>query len=184
MPLGIRIFNHDFRQVDSVFPTENIKTSCRSFIITAGISLVSIGNGNTALLAGAIAATATLIESVVRGIFNLVFPRGGFDQQNWATYLIAYPLTSCLTVTPLENLIGCSYEPSGHFLRLLANLFIWRTDIIEATADDRILSQARGRWVVSFQDSADAQIPLAQEVNDRQSLCTISPKRVAQAYAW
>ncbi len=122
-------------QVDSVFPKDNIKAACRSFLITGGISLISIGSGNAALLAGSIAATATLIESVVRGIFNISFPMGGFDQQNWMTFLIAYPLTASLAVTTLQNLIGCVYKPSDPFLISLANFFIWANDTAEANED-------------------------------------------------
>jgi hypothetical protein len=119
-------------QVDSVFPKDTIKAAFRSFLITGSINLISIGSGNAALVAGSIAATATLIESVVRAIFNISFPMGGFDQQNWTTFLIACPLTNSLSVTPLQNLIGCVYKPSDPLLRMLANFFIWANDSLEA----------------------------------------------------
>ena len=122
-------------QVDSVFPKDTIKAAFRSFLITGSINLISIGSGNAALLAGSIAATATLVESVVRAIFNISFPMGGFDQQNWTTFLMAYPLTNSLSVTPLQNLIGCVYKPSGPLLTILANFFIWTNDTVEANED-------------------------------------------------
>ena len=60
---------------------------------------------------------------------------GGFDQQNWMTFLIAYPLTASLAVTTLQNLIGCVYKPSDPFLISLANFFIWANDTAEANED-------------------------------------------------
>lgn len=135
--MAIRIDYHHLQniQVDSVFPKDNIKAAFRSFLITGSISLISIGSGNAALLAGSLAATATLVESVVRGIFNISFPMGGFDKQNWITFLIAYPLTNSLAVTPLQNLIGCVYKQSTPLLTILANFFIWANDTLEANQD-------------------------------------------------
>lgn len=100
------------------FPTEVPKKAAQGFIVTAAINLCSGFSTHVALLGGAIAATATIIEAVTRPIIRSVFRGNRFV----AKFIqLAVPQAIALGLaTSVVPWIGVSYKMSSYLLPLIA----------------------------------------------------------------
>ncbi len=106
--------NHYIRN----FPTNVPVKAAQGFIATAAICLLAGGAANMALLGGAIAVTATLIEAVARPIILAVFqdaPFIGAAIQIFIPEMLALGLAA--SAAPL---IGLSYKMTSPLLSVLA----------------------------------------------------------------
>lgn len=100
------------------FPTEVPTKAAQGFIATATISLFTGCAGNVALLGGAIAATATIIEAVTRPIIRAIFsenPRIAKFIQICTPKMMALGLAA--SIAPW---IGVSYRMTSILLPLIA----------------------------------------------------------------
>ena len=104
--------------IDNYLPQDKIHVAAQSFVLSASMSLLVTGvSAKTAFIAGTLAATATLVESVARPILHATFPEWGLNKKNWVTFLVTHSLITSLAIKPLEILTGCTYTTPS-FLKL------------------------------------------------------------------
>ena len=100
------------------FPTNLPVKAAQGFIATAVISLIAGSAVNVALLGGAIAATATVIEAVTRPLIRAIFPNNetvGFVIQIIIPKMFALAIAG--TVSPM---LGVSYKVSNSLSAFIA----------------------------------------------------------------
>ena len=111
------IQSHYIQHLPSEMPTK----AAQGFIVTAAISLLAGCSANVALLGGAIAASATIIEAVTRPIIRAIFPNHSTIASCIQVYI---PNTIALGVaSALTPWIGVSYKMTSALL----SIFAWIT---------------------------------------------------------
>lgn len=100
------------------FPNEVPIKMAQSFLVTATICLVSGGVANVALLGGAIAATATVIEALTRPIIKSVFSRTPIIAR--CIQVVIPQLMALRFSVLLTPLIGVSYKATSFALPFIA----------------------------------------------------------------
>jgi hypothetical protein len=100
------------------FPAEVPTKAAQGFIITGAVSLLYGSSANVALLGGAIAVTATLIEALTRPIIKAIFPENPFIVK---CIQVCVPRILALGgAIALAPWIGVSYEITSFFIPLIA----------------------------------------------------------------
>lgn len=100
------------------FPTEVPTKAAQGFIATATISLIAGCASSVALLGGAIAATATIIEAITRPIIRAIFPETPFIAK---LIQICIPKMMALGLAAsIAPWIGVSYKMTSILLPLIA----------------------------------------------------------------
>lgn len=100
------------------FPAEVPTKAAQGFIVTAVINVCTGSANNVALVGGALAATATIIEAVTRPIIRALFP----ENPGIATFIqICIPKMVVLSLaTSIAPWVGVSYKMSSFLLPLIA----------------------------------------------------------------
>jgi hypothetical protein len=104
------------------FPAEVPMKAAQGFIVTAAISLIAGNAANFALLGGAIAATATLIEAIARPFIQAVFPDNPLIGS--AISIVVPNMIALGLAASLVPWIGISYKVTSSVLSLLAWLVL------------------------------------------------------------
>ncbi|HEY5234881.1 MAG TPA: hypothetical protein VIJ14_01785 [Rhabdochlamydiaceae bacterium] len=99
-------------------PAEVPLKAAQGFIVTAAISLIAGNAANIALLGGAIAATATLIEAIARPFIQAVFPDSPFI--GMAISIFVPNMLALGLAASLAPWIGISYRVTSSFISILA----------------------------------------------------------------
>ena len=115
MSVGLTTFQDNYIRN---FPTQVPMKAAQGFIATAAIGLIAGTAANIALLGGAIAATATLIEAVTRPIIRAIFPENPFIGR--AIQIITPRIMALALAASLAPWVGATYTITNRLLPLLA----------------------------------------------------------------
>lgn len=115
MSVSLGVIQNNYMQS---FPTEVPTKTAQGFIITATINLLNGYNCSVALVGGAIAAIATIIEAVTRPIIRAIFS----ENPNIAKFIqIVIPKMMALGLAALvAPWIGVSYKMTSVLLPIIA----------------------------------------------------------------
>ena len=102
------------------FPTEVPTKAAQGFLATAVMNLLVGSASNVALVGGAIAATATMIEAVTRPIIKAVFPENpGAAQLIPIVMSVVMALNLAASIAPW---LGVAYKMTSGLMPLIARL--------------------------------------------------------------
>lgn len=104
------------------FPAEVPIKAAQGFIVSVAINLVAGAASNMALVAGAIAATATIIEAVTRPIIKAIFP----ENPKVATVIqVTMSKTIALGLAAsVAPWLGVAYKTTSVFIPIIAWLVL------------------------------------------------------------
>ncbi len=104
------------------FPQQVPVKAAQGFVATAAIHLFLGGVAKVALLGGAIAATATLIEAVTRPIIRAIFPEHRFIGN--MIQIVVPQIAAVGLATAIAPWIGITYKITNHLVPLVAWLML------------------------------------------------------------
>lgn len=119
MSVALRSIQNQYMQN---FPSQVPTKAAQGFIVTTVINLVKGATGSMALLGGAIAVTATLIEAVTRPIITAVFPKHPTIAR--CIQIITSTMIALGLAASLAPWIGVVYKTTSIVMPLLAMLLL------------------------------------------------------------
>ena len=96
----------------------------QSFVMTASITMLTGSALPVALVSGGVAATATVVESVVRAIFVCTFPESGWEVRGFVSSCVAYKI-----VVSALDLLHVTYQANGALVRFFASSALFGAEV-------------------------------------------------------